>query len=417
MMRILWTLEHTHRYVVTNMVLFLDEIQDYLDARKIAVNVRHRVLFLTDVEQMRNFWLYRDHGLVLPTPNDYSVKGGKDNVSYDPILDDPRFWLPLETSDGVPVLRGTLYVIDEVHTLFPARGWQGTPRHADFYNSQHAKLNDEVIFITQNTKLVDPNFYRLAQDFHYCRNHRLMKHGRFKGANKFTAHIHDGPATTGTEPTLNIEEFTLDLEVAKCYDTSAGVGMRGGGAADSSARAKGIPLWTVWAAVVFAIVVVYWFFNYQLPKFSNKYLTSAIKSGSLNPDKALPSSASKPAAKSLPLVAGASPLDLGFNLPPYPIAPLIADTKPTLPLSVRGYVVRGSRVNVVLSDGRVLTEKTGEIQAVDRSSVRLRNGAVLYLLTPNHEIEQPQPIESPQPTQTPKPDSSQSTPLPMLTPK
>lgn len=44
----------------------------------------------------------------------------------------------------------------------------------------------------------------------------------------------------------------------------------------------------------------------------------------------------------------------------------------TEPLSVRGYIVLGDRVNVCLSDGTVWTEKTGGLERLERSHVVFR---------------------------------------------
>jgi hypothetical protein len=401
MMRILDRLINTKRFIVTNMVLDLDRIQDYIDKRGLNINARTRFHFLTTKEDMKNFWLFRDYGLVLKKPADYDDAKGKSDIDYAPLFDDERFWTKTEVGQ-VPQMAGTFYVIDEVHTLFPARGWQGTPRHADFYNSQHGKLNDEVVFITQNTKLVDPNFYRLAQEFHYCRNHRLMKHGHFKGANKFTAHIYDGPANDNGKPTLNVESFSLDLEVAQCYDTSAGVGMPGGGAADAGHRTKGVPLWSIWVACGLAICGVYYVFNYVIPQAGNKYLR-AMKSGTLRPGEPLPT---VPGAPIVDGVATASPSISPSNSPevgPFSsskddglVIEKIYETKiPDSPLYVTGYVKKQNRINVVLSDGRILTEKDSDILKIERNTVFLRSGERIFIGTPRKPYLKPSVI-SPQ---------------------
>lgn len=44
----------------------------------------------------------------------------------------------------------------------------------------------------------------------------------------------------------------------------------------------------------------------------------------------------------------------------------------TEPLEVRGYVVRGKRANVVLSDGTTWTETTGGLELIERSHVVFR---------------------------------------------
>jgi Zonular occludens toxin (Zot) len=391
MMRILWTLEHTLRFIVTNMVLDLDEIQEWADKRGLRINARRRFFFLVTKEQMQNFWLYRD-GLELTKPHDYHEKNGRGDVDYAPMFQERRFWDESKKTD-TPTLKGTLYVIDEIHTLFPARGWQGTPRHADFYNSQHGKLNDEVIFITQNTKLVDPNFYRLAQEFHYCRNHRLMKHGRFRGANKFTAHIYDGPANDSGQVTLNVEEFALDLEVARCYDTSAGVGMPGGGTADAGARAKGIPLWTVWACIAAAIAGVYYVFNYVIPGVTSKYLTSAVHDGSIIPLEKKPSTPVESLSSAPPNGSTVKPASGLFSAPDAsavesPLEPILSTSVPERPLYVTGYVAKGSRINVQLSDGRVITEKDAELARVERNAVHLVSGQRLFVMARLESVDE-----------------------------
>lgn len=278
MMHIVEQITTTARDVVTNMVLDLDELQMLLDERGHGINVRRRIRMLETKEQMRHFWLYRV-GYDLPKPADYEDKNGGD-LDYSPIFRDPRFFVggakALEQIGPIS-LRGTCYVIDEIHTIYPARGWQGTPRHAEFYCSQHGKLNDECWFITQNTKLVDPNFYRLAQDFTYCRNHRLLKFGVFKGENKFVAKTYESPVATGNETTLNVDTFKLDLSVARCYDTSAGVGMPGGGTADGGKRAKGVPLKMVWLGLAAVLVCASWFFEKGLGMFLNFTLGGGAK--------------------------------------------------------------------------------------------------------------------------------------------
>jgi hypothetical protein len=277
---IIEVLTKTQQYVVTNMVLRLDVLQDYLDAQGFSIHVIERVLLIDD-EQTRNFWLYRGGDYVLPTPEGYSDRKDKDpeNISYKPLFDDPKWRVggKLFKEDGSPCdFKGTCYVIDEVQNLWPARGWQGTGHHIAFYLSQHGKLGDTVFFVTQNVKNVDRLLYSVAQDFTYCRNHRIEKHGKFRGDNKFTAKTYPGPVQDGDEATLNVEEYKLDLEIAACYDTSAGVGMPGGGTADAGFRAKGIPLKMVWVGLAAAMVVCFCVFRYVVPMWTDQFIAPLI---------------------------------------------------------------------------------------------------------------------------------------------
>ncbi len=383
MMRILWTLQNTKRYIVTNMVIDFDRVQDWCDARGLKIWARARIRILSTKEEMRHFWLYRD-GMELARPADYDEPKGKGDVDYTVLFTDPRFF-DGENSEGIPVQRGTLYVIDEIHTLYPARGWQGTPRHADFYCSQHGKLNDEIIFITQNTKLVDPNFYRLAQEFHYVRNHRLLKHGKFRGADKFVATIYEAPAATGKEPTMNTETFALDLEVACCYDTAAGVGMPGGTAADVGARAKGVPLWSVWAVLVVAIAFAWWAFG-AVSEAGVRLANGVIENGTLSGEPMR--------------VVGA---DAAASPAPAPSAEQAVKQvvprreKGTSYLATEGgvtvvrYYVDGYSARVELSDGRILDQDSPRLGAIGHNWVEVDGERLLWRAAPSEFYRPPDP--------------------------
>ncbi len=277
MMKIIEVLTKTQQHVVTNMVVRLDVLQEYLDVHGHDIHVLDRVTLLND-EETRDFWLFRGSGYVLPKPDHYDGKDA-DNVSYAPLFEDPRWRIggKLLNADGSPTnFKGTCYVIDECQNVWPARGWQGTGQHIAFYLSQHGKLGDTVFFVTQNVKNVDRMLYSVAQDFTYCRNHRIEKHGRFRGDNKFTAKTYPGPVQNGNEITLNVEDYPLDLEIAACYDTSAGVGMPGGGTADAGFRAKGVPLKMVWVGLGAVLLLCFCVIKWAVPAFTERYLAPAI---------------------------------------------------------------------------------------------------------------------------------------------
>jgi len=363
MMRIWEELTTGTREIHTNMVLDLDVLQALLIVRGFPqVDVRRRIRFLTDAET-KDFWLYRARGLVLAKPEDYDAKQGAD-VDYSPCFDEAY-----AAAGDI----GVLNVIDEVHTHWRARGWSGTPRHVDFYNSQHGKLSDTIIFITQNTKLVDQNFIRLAQDFGYCRNHRLEKHGKFRGDNKFTMHVYPGPVSNGNEVTLNEETYKLDLPLAECYDTSAGVGMPGGGKADAGFRAKGIPLKFVWVILAVVLVVLLFAVRQIIPMLTEGFVGPAIK-------PSLPSSAAIPGppAPRQPSAASSSPAPgvVPSVKSPGAAVPGLVQDKPQPPVFVTGVLSSGSRFLVNLSDGRRYSQRDRSVQRLDERGVLI--GGVLY---------------------------------------
>jgi hypothetical protein len=276
-MKILRILAQTQNIIVTNMALRVDAMQEYCDDRGIDVNVVDRIVMLSD-EQAKNFWLYRSEDYTIPMPDGYDGKNSP-NVDYTPMFTDPRWRVNcrLNKPDGSPEdFRGTAYIIDEVQNIWPARGWQGTSSHLTFYLSQHGKLGDTVYFVTQNVKNVDRILYSVAQDFTYCRNHRIEKHGKFRGDNKFSAKTYPGPVFDSSAATMNEEIYTLDLDVAACYDTSAGVGMPGGGTADAGQRAKGLSLKWIWGGIGAAILVSYLIISQVVPMATRGFIAPAI---------------------------------------------------------------------------------------------------------------------------------------------
>lgn len=249
-------------YIITNLVIDIDALQDYLIRRGINCNVRDRLRMISD-DEMRDFWLIRKYP-VLIKPEDYDSSKSTHNIDYSPVFNDSRFHSSAPSSaTGKVSLAGTVYIIDEAHTVWSARGCMSrNSRHSDFYFSQHGKLNDTVYLITQNTKLIDVNLVRFSQDFSYCINHRLRKHGIFRGRNRIEVKTYPNPVSSSSEVTLEQDEFEIPIDLANCYDTSAGVGFPGGSTADNSARVAGISLRWIWVACVVVVLVGFCIFKF-----------------------------------------------------------------------------------------------------------------------------------------------------------
>lgn len=375
MMHVWEQLTTTTRHVVTNMVIDIDRLQALLIERGFAkVDARARVRMLTD-EQTRDFWLYWGFGYDLPKCDRYDDPKADTRLDFEPLFLDGRFWKPKDDAnpESLPVMHGVCYIIDECHTIWPARGWKGTPRHADFFNSQHGKLNCVIFFITQNTKLVDTNFLRLAQDFTYCRNHRLEKHGRFRGDDKFTAHTYQGPISSDKEPTLNKETYHLDRALASCYDTSAGVGMPGGGAADAGYRAKGIPLKMVWVGLGAVLLLCWLGMTYGLPMLTNRFIAPAIDPAAAAKKQTTEAPAGQTVADTV--LPGSVPGEPAKDAPPQ---------APEVEIWPTGVAMSSKRVFVQMSDGTrrvwlASAQKTSDqITAITPASVTV-DGKKLYI--------------------------------------
>lgn len=83
---------------------------------------------------------------------------------------------------------------------------------------------------------------------------------------------------------------------------------------------------------------------------------------------------------------------------PAPIEPIYADTAPQRPLVVTGYIARGRKINVQLSDGRILTELDEEMKApgvrMERNALHLTDGKRLFLMPAKRTEKAPEPVEA-----------------------
>jgi len=147
---------------------------------------------------------------------------------------------------------GVVYVIDEVHVHFDARAWATIGPSATFYNTQHRKLSDDCIFVTQHVELVEKRFRMLAQEFVYLRNLSKARFGfgMFAMPSLFVRSHYLQPFT-GQQKSMETRTFALDAAgLAKCYDTAAGIGFVGA-EADKGQKKKGMH-WSLAAGLVVA---------------------------------------------------------------------------------------------------------------------------------------------------------------------
>ena len=222
-------LRTTKRHIFTNLAVRREELAAYLHERyDDTFDLLRRLHLFTD-EEAAKFWLHRP-GVVL---HQCTVKDCEECAR-------PAF----PSGDG-----GVLYICDEIQNFFNSRKWQSTGVAALFYLSQHRKLGDDVICITQSIANVDKQFRSMAQDFCYVTNHSKEKFlTLFRQPPFFSFRKYLTPVTgASTETPMEFGTFRLDVEgLAKCYDTSAGVGIVGGALADTQTRTRGLSiLWLI----------------------------------------------------------------------------------------------------------------------------------------------------------------------------
>lgn len=214
------------RPIYTNISIIPGRLSEWLQANypDRQIDLLNRLVLLDDEKQTPKFWTVRPGNPTIEvlTASQWSM-GQK--PKYENIQDS-----------------GVFYAIDEIHNFFNARAWQETGRDVLFYLSQHRKLGDTVICITQAIGNVDKQFRSVTQDFTYLRNLNKERMGLFRLPAVFVRRTYGSPATD-TTPAMETGTFTLDVSgIASCYDTSQGVSIHGKGA-DLKERKKGLNIW------------------------------------------------------------------------------------------------------------------------------------------------------------------------------
>lgn len=257
--RILNEIGTTDRTIITNLTLNLDRFQEYASERypNKEIDIATRIRPITD-EQAQRFFLYRPFGYKIPQLTEEQEKKGQTFNLDDCELEDARFANHMEALAGAmpdkaktSKLGGVLYVIDEAHLYFPARGYRDFTRLAEFYLSQHRKFGDDIIAVTQFPDKLDKNFRSLAQDVTVCRNASMEKMQWIKGPNGFIRMKYLAVAgMRGQKPQeTTFQKFSFQT-IGTLYETSAGVGIMERSDADTkTTKAKGLH----WSWLLFAI--------------------------------------------------------------------------------------------------------------------------------------------------------------------
>lgn len=223
----------TERTVVTNVPLNLGVLNEYLQSKVTGrvINLADRIQILDD-EGMKEFFRHRGPDRSLGRVIEKDKKGEMKFLRAD-YASAGEGWRPC------------FYVLDELHLFFNAREWMTTGPAALHYLSQHRKMGDDVLCVTQYTKNVDAQFRALAQEFHQVRNLSKEKWGIFAGPPRFKVISGQMDFTVTAQQEVNVRFFRFNPDLGKLYDTAAGVGLVGAMDADKGKKAKGIPIWWI----------------------------------------------------------------------------------------------------------------------------------------------------------------------------
>jgi len=235
----------TRRPIVTNLAVNFAGLGQYMEREhekwylEQTVHIRDRITILSE-DELSVFFTYRGNGVRIEPVSNQQWKDGK-------------------RPDFTAVTWGVAYFLDEIHIAFNARAWQDTGHQVLYYNSQHRKLGDDVVCITQSVTNVDKQFRSVAQDFTYLRNLSKEKLGMFKLPSMFMRRTYLQPAASNDKP-METGTFSLDVSgVGACYDTAAGVGIHGRTGADTKEKKKGLH-WSV-APIALALICLAFYYG------------------------------------------------------------------------------------------------------------------------------------------------------------
>jgi len=348
--------EYVEGYVVTNLSLKLGDLNAYLKETypHLEPDVVGRVRILTDAET-RFFYLHRENG---------------NDIAPTSLEEQKRLVFP-EFEAASNRSHHTLYVIDEAHIYFDAREWANVGPALNFFASQHRKFRCDIIFITQFLDQVEKRLRNHATQFRECQNFGLRKWAFWKLPSVFMVRLtYKAPPC----PSENTVTHRINVKLANCYDTTAGVGVKGGRAPER-VRRKGWPFWTLPAAAcVVGVAVAY------LPDlFATKLLDRVGSAGTASLAGHAPA-APKPSETKPASPAAVLPVQTANAMPVVERQSLV----------VVGYVVRGGMATLVLSDGRTLTEKDPEFGGLDkRGTGAWVDGRKIYMARPVYRAPVP----------------------------
>lgn len=351
------------RIVSTNVSLKIGELNAFIQKRYPGadVDIFTRIRILTE-DETRRFWLHHAPGESTPDVTDEQEKRG----IY------PNF-----TPRKEKFPQGVLFVIDEAHISFDARAWALTGRTLSYYASQHRKLNDEVIFITQHLDQLEKRLRNLAFEFTNCTNMGMLRVMTF-----FRLPKRFKTTTTYKAPPAPIDVLAyrkIDLELAACYDTMAGVGISGR-ALPERKEFKGLNV--AWLAVPAALGA---FALYWVPELLTRSLVAGTSS-----DVALDAIKQGPGVKGTPVSqdtsvpgeditqqTGRNPAEGSYYRTPTPVRPQQVAPRQE-PVWIVGSVVHRGKFNLVLSDGRRFSEVDAATMTANRNYVDIEGERIWW---------------------------------------
>lgn len=354
-------------YVVTNLSINVGELNAYLKEEypHLEPDTCRRVRILSD-QEARQFYLYREIG------NDIAAVSKDDEKA----MRFPAFEEAANRSQPV------FWVIDEAHIFFDAREWANVGATLNFFASQHRKFRSDILFITQFLDQCEKRLRQHATKFTECLNYGLRKFLVWKMPSVFrTRETYKAPPC----PSDSSATYKINPKLARCYDTTAGVGVRGGRTPEKIRR-KGLPFWTLIAGAT-ALICAFWWSPDAVMKIFRLSIGGTAPANPVETKVPVGAQPLRTGAAHTVTTPGGAVVSVGSSVGPangQGFAPG-ATPAPVPQLRVRGWAVRGDsrRVIVQTADGARYTEQDPEFGGISpRGNAVWIGGEKLYLVEP-----------------------------------
>lgn len=377
-----------NRFVITNVSVLPEELAAYFHENHGGaefVDLHKRLRILTD-EETKKFWLHPRPGVDIEDTSDKEQERGifPDFTPYPSVL----------------------FVCDEAHKHFDARSYQSEGHALTHVNSQHRKLDWDIVFITQFPELISKRIKGFVQEWHDCRNFAVERiFNVFQMPKRFYVKVTQREPSEKRDDPGNYEYYKIDLKLAKCYDTSAGVGIKGRKLPE---RKKKDGLNLFWLLVPFCLLMGGLFYGPDLlakaamstdrgQKIKQQFDGTLSKNGANSNQANRSSSVESGGAIAAP--NGARPPAPGSDVSTRAVPIMSGTLSPFAPgVFPTGYAVRGGVVHVILSDGTSIVQGVSgmddgvRIEGVHRNGVVI-NGHKFFFKKP--PLREPAPVQSP----------------------
>lgn len=345
------TLLSTARNVVTNLPIKYAEFLAYLqerDASFTGAQLERRLTIVTDVKEIRRFWLHRGNGwCLLDVPDDrwdvgivtdYTVAyrwlpttdQSKRKKVCDLTKDEAERYVQsgdLEMCD-FSVLPAVQYVWDEMQNVYPSRAWAKTPPSLLWHLTQQRKVSDDILVASQRPKLMEVQFREMMDDWTFLTNWSKKRKWLFRLPKAMSWSLYDQLPAPGVRPMVS-GHTTIDVTgIGECYDTSAGTNVLGGLLADTAEKGAGLH-WSWFGVALVVGLLALWILPGKVLGFIGSKTRSTVRA--MKPAETnTPAAPASLGAAAVGAVSSAVLPGVGFGSVPKP-APTRETAPPPLP--------------------------------------------------------------------------------------